>query len=126
MTLLDLYTQSNAKNVTDARQQSEGKLTVNYFDGEARGQGNNQPDSVQRQFTARPVGQKTIELSQEDDQTKGTWLAPAFNRYQDFLSRVNLRSYRGKIVHIFDRYNDQFVKLNEAAPGVIRRYWNGL
>jgi hypothetical protein len=121
-----MYNTSNAKNVADARVQSEGKLTVNYFDGEPRGQGNNQTDSIQNQFKARPVGQKTIELSQEDDQTKGTWLPPAFTKYQDYLSRVNFRQYRGKIVHLYDKYNDQFVKLNEAAPGVIRRYWNGL
>jgi hypothetical protein len=121
-----MYNTSNAKNVEDARIQSEGKKAANYFDGEPRGQGNNQADVIQDQFKPRPVGQKTIELSQEDDQTKGTWLPPAFTKYQDYLSRVNFRQYRGKIVHLYDKYNDQFVKLNEAAPGVIRRYWNGL
>jgi len=126
MTLLELYNNSAAKNVVDARQQKEGQLAVNYFDGVPRDQGNNIADGVQNQFKARPIGQKTIELSQEDDQTKGTWLGPAFTKYNDFLSRVNLRQYHGKVVHLFDRYNDQFVKLNPAAPGVLRRYWNGL
>lgn len=126
MSLIDMYNASNAKNVVDARVQSEGQKFFSYFDGEPRDQGNNIADKWQNQFKPRPVGQKTIELSQEDDATKGTWLPPAFMKYQDFLSRVNLRSYRGKVVHLFDKYNDQFVKLNPSAPGVIRHYWNGL
>lgn len=125
-TLLEMYNTSAAKNVTDARTQSEGKKFFSYFDGIPRDQGNNIADQYQDQFKARTPGQKTISLSQEDDATHGTWLPPAFSKYQDFLSRVNLRSYRGKVVHNFTKFNDQFVKLNASAPGVIRNYWSGL
>jgi len=122
MSLLDLYENSAAKNVVDARNQSEGALGVNYFDGDARTQGNNIVDSVQAQFTTRTPGNKVVELASDDTGTKGTWLAPAFNRYENFLGRVNLKSYKGKVVHIYDRSQNRFVDMNAGSSGVIRSY----
>ena len=120
--ILDLYNSSNAPNVVNARNQSEGKLEANYFDGVARGPGNNIADQIQKEFSAREPGQKKIELAIEEDATRGSWLPPAFRMYDEFLNRVNLSSYHGKLVHIYDKYNKQFVKIFSQMPGVVRHY----
>jgi len=120
--LLERYNNSAADGVVKARQQSEGKREVNYFDGEARGQNNTSPDQYQTQFKARTPGNKEVLLSFTDDDTMGTWLERAMNWYAELAQRNNLIMSRdGKLIHRYNardrdsHYTDKFAN----TPGVI-------
>ena len=79
--LLKRYEESESPSVESARKQSDGDQTtaVNFFDIESTYQDN---------FTTRDKGNKTVTLSNADNDTAGNFTDPALEHYDQEVTEL--------------------------------------
>ena len=106
--ILKNYKRSTAPQVVDANKQSEGDQTtaVNFFDMESTYQDN---------FTTRDKGNKTVTLSNADDDTAGNFTDPALEHYDQEVTEL------ANGHHTYNRSNvdSHYINKNLGSPGTI-------
>ena len=104
--LLKRYEESISPSVENARKQSDGdqSTAVNFFDIESTYQDN---------FTTRDKGNKTVTLSNVDDDTAGNFTDPALEHYNQEVTEL------ANGHHTYNRsdVDSHYVNKNLSAPG---------
>lgn len=95
------------------RNQSEGKFSVDFL-----------PNTYQKEVRNRTPGDKTVTQAATDDATYGTFNTTSAFKYYSTLFKGPLRSFRSKIVHLYDAQgndNSKYVTSNDIrnTPGAL-------
>jgi hypothetical protein len=104
--LLKKYEESTSPSVESARKQSEGdqSTAVNFFDIE---------QTYQNNFTTRDKGNKTVTLSNADNDTAGNFTDPALEHYNQEVTEL------ANGHHTYNRSDadSHYVNKNLGSPG---------